>query len=424
MRSTRFSAIPQYRHTADFRFTTKSAEVTEFPLYHQIGRNSALASNRPQPPIPGFATKSFAAADSPLIRRSGPHSIPPILDGIPLEIKHVNVTIDKPGFAFNPTNCNPLNLTGNIQSTQGTNAPVSVPFQITNCATLKFDPKFSANTAGAAHPNGPGASFHVRVLAKEGPGGGEANIKRVEVQLPKLLPARLTTLQKSCTQAQFSANPAGCPEFSFVGTATARTPVLSNALTGPAILVSHGGAAFPDLVIVLQGEGITLDLVGNTQITKGITYSRFETIPDAPVSSFELDLPQSKHSALSSTSFSGLCGQNLVMPTFMEAQNGAQLHQNTQIEITGCGPKIAITKKKLTGNSISVTVKTTVKGVVTITGAGLRKTTKTLGAGTHTLKVPLTANGRTARNKHHKIKIKAALKAGKKTVSKSTGLKL
>jgi hypothetical protein len=317
-----------------------------------------------------------------------------------------------------------MSITGQITGIEGASSPVSVPFQAANCAALKFAPKFSANTAGAAHPNGPGASFHVRVLAKEGPGGGEANIKRVEVQLPKLLPARLTTLQKSCTQAQFSANPAGCPEFSFVGTATAHTPVLSNALTGPAILVSHGGAAFPDLVIVLQGEGIVLDLVGNTQIKNGITYSRFETIPDAPVSSFELDLPQSKHSALSSTSFSGLCGQNLVMPTFMEAQNGAQLHQNTQITITGCGPKIAITKKKLTGNSVSVTVKTSVKGVVTITGAGLRKTTKTLGAGTHTLKVPLTANGRTARNKHHKIKIKAALKAGKKTVSKSTGLKL
>ena len=350
--------------------------------------------------------------------------LPQSKDGVQFRLKTVNTEINRPGFILNPTNCAPQSITGTLSAFQGATAAVSTPFQAQGCAALKFQPKFSANTAGAAHPNGPGASFHVRVLAKEGPGGGEANIKRVEVQLPKLLPARLTTLQKSCTQAQFSANPAGCPEFSFVGTATARTPVLSNALTGPAILVSHGGAAFPDLVIVLQGEGITLDLVGNTQITKGITYSRFETIPDAPVSSFELDLPQSKHSALSSTSFSGLCGQNLVMPTFMEAQNGAQLHQNTQIAITGCGPKISITKKKLQGNSVSVTVKTSVKGVVTITGPGLRKTTKTLGAGTHTLKVPLTANGRTARNKHHKIKIKAALKAGKKTVSKTTGLKL
>jgi hypothetical protein len=40
--------------------------------------------------------------------------------------------------------------------------------------------------------------------------------------------------------------------------------------------------------------------------------------------------------------------------------------------ITGCGPKIAITKKKLQGNSVSVTVKTSVKGVVTITGAVLK----------------------------------------------------
>jgi hypothetical protein len=357
--------------------------------------------------------------------------LPQIVDGVPTDLRSINSIIDRPGFLFNPTNCTLAAFTGTAWGTPppgaggpGATAPISSGFGVGSCRELEFHPKVAVTTAGAAHPNGPGASFHVRVLAHEGPGGGEANIKRVEVQLPKLLPARLTTLQKSCTQAQFSANPAGCPEFSFVGTATARTPVLSNALTGPAILVSHGGAAFPDLVIVLQGEGITLDLVGNTQIKNSITYSRFETIPDAPVSSFELDLPQSKHSALSSTSFSGLCGQNLVMPTFMEAQNGAQLHQNTQIEITGCGPKIAITKKKLTGNSITVTVKTSVKGVVTITGAGLRKTTKTLGAGSHTLKVPLTATGRTARNKHHKIKIKAALKAGKKTVSKSTGLKL
>jgi hypothetical protein len=173
--------------------------------------------------------------------------------------------------------------------------------------------------------------------------------------------------QKSCTQAQFSANPAGCPEFSFVGTATAHTPVLSNPLTGPAILVSQGGAAFPDLVIVLQGEGIRIDLVGNTQIKNGVTYSRFETIPDAPISDFELNLPQSRHLALASTSFNGFCGntrlvsvrkrvsvrvraqirhvsrtvkqlqvQPLSMPTKFEAQNGAVIKQNTPVTITGC----------------------------------------------------------------------------------------
>src|SRR5664280_1118057 len=35
-------------------------------------------------------------------------NIPHILDGIPLQIKHVNVNINRPGFTFNPTSCNPI----------------------------------------------------------------------------------------------------------------------------------------------------------------------------------------------------------------------------------------------------------------------------------------------------------------------------
>jgi hypothetical protein len=339
------------------------------------------------------------------------YAIPRVIDGVPVQIKKVNVLVNRSAFAFNPTSCARQALTGTIASDEGASAPVSVPFQAANCALLKFAPKFSANTAGAAHPNGPGASFHVRVLAHEGPGGGEANIKRVEVQLPKLLPARLTTLQKSCTQAQFSANPAGCPEFSFVGTATARTPVLSNALTGPAILVSHGGAAFPDLVIVLQGEGITLDLVGNTQIKNSITYSRFETIPDAPVSSFELDLPQSKHSALSSTSFSGLCGQNLIMPTFMEAQNGAQLHQNTQIAITGCKPKIKVLRHSVKGHTATIVVSVPAAGKLVATGKGLSRGTGKIGkGGSVTVKLTLSKSQQAFLAKHKGRKLKVNVK--------------
>ena len=68
---------------------------------------------------------------------------------------------------------------------------------------------------------------------------------------------------------------------------------------GPAIFVSHGGEAFPSLILVLQGYGVTIDLTGATFISKsGITSSTFKTVPDQPFSTFELTLPTGKFSAL------------------------------------------------------------------------------------------------------------------------------
>ena len=86
---------------------------------------------------------------------------------------------------------------------------------------------------------------------------------------------------------------------------------------------------------MLQGYGVTIDLVGSTFInTAGITSSTFKTVPDAPVGSFELTLPQGRDSALAATE--NLCKQKLMMPTEFLAQNGAEIHQSTKISVTGC----------------------------------------------------------------------------------------
>jgi hypothetical protein len=343
--------------------------------------------------------------------------LPQLVDGVPLRLKTVNVTIDRPGFMLNPTNCEQQSIKGTIAAAQGATASVSSPFAVGGCASLPFKPSFTASTrAKTSRANG--ASLVVKVAQKP----GEANIHKVDLQLPLALPTRLTTLHGACTEAQFNTNPAGCPAASIIGTATAVTPVLSVPLTGPAYLVSHGGAAFPDVEFILQGQGVTIVLDGKTDIKKGITYSRFETVPDAPISSFETVLPEGPHSVLAANG--KLCGQSLAMPTTIVGQNGAQVTQSTNIAVTGCAQQISITKKKLSGNGVSVTVSTTLKGVVTITGAGLRKTSKTFAAGSHTIKVSLTATGRSVRKHRHKIKIKAALKVGKKTVSKTASLKL
>jgi hypothetical protein len=350
--------------------------------------------------------------------------LPTILQGIPLDLRTVNVTIDRSGFMFNPTSCSPLSVTGTIGSTGGASAGVSSPFEAANCANLPFKPSFAASTQGHTSKAN-GASLTVKIAQKP----GEANIHKVNLQLPISLPSRLTTLQKACTASQFESNPAGCPEGSFVGTATAHTPLVAVPLTGPAILVSHGGAAFPDVVFVLQGEGIRIDLVGNTDIKKGITFSRFETVPDAPISSFETSLPEGSHSVLATnlpaSAKYNFCGQTLTMPTTITGQNGAQVTQSTNIAVTGCGkPSIKITKTKIEGNTVLVTVTTTQQGTVTVSGNGLKTIKKTLGAGAHQLKVSLTKNGRTARKHHKKTTVKASVKDSNGSSSKTMNLKL
>jgi hypothetical protein len=274
--------------------------------------------------------------------QAGAHAIPHLIDGIPVQIKKVNVLINRPGFTFNPTNCSPMSITGSIASDEGASSPVAVPFQATNCATLQFAPKFAVTTSGKTSKAN-GASLGVRLTYPQAPFGSQANIKQVKVELPKALPSRLTTLQKACTAAQFNTDPAGCPAASIIGHAKAITPLLPVPLEGPAYFVSNGGEAFPNLIMVLQGYGVRLDLVGDTFISKaGITSSTFKTVPDAPVGSFELNLPQGPHSAL--TANGNLCASKLVMPTEMVAQNGAVTHKNTTIAVTGCPKKKTLTR--------------------------------------------------------------------------------
>ncbi len=272
----------------------------------------------------------------------GPYRIPTLIDGIPLQIKHVFVDVNRPGFTFNATNCSPLAVTGTLTSTEGATSALSVPYQVTNCAVLAFKPKLEASTSGKTS-RANGASFHVKLGYPAGP--YDANIAKVKVELPKALPSRLTTLQKACTAAVFNANPAACPPASIVGQATATTPELPVPLSGPAYFVSHGGESFPSLIIVLQGYGVTVHLVGSTFINKaGITSSTFKTVPDAPVGTFELTLPQGQYSALAANG--NLCKEKLAMPTEFVGQNGALIKTSTKIAVTGCGKHKAKHAKK------------------------------------------------------------------------------
>jgi hypothetical protein len=274
---------------------------------------------------------------------SGP--LPHILEGVPLDIRTINVDINRKGFTFNPKNCEEMHVMSSITSTEGATATPSSRFQAANCAALPLKPVLSASTRGNGSDRGNGASLNVKITERS----GEAGIRSVHLELPRKLPARLSTLQKACTEATFDADPANCPASSDVGTGIAHTPVLPVPLEGPAYFVSHGGAEYPELVFVLQGDGVTIDLAGETHINSKtkITSSTFGTVPDAPISSFEANLPEEPNSALATLTPKGLCGSaSLSMPTTIIGQNGAEIKQATKVAITGCPKKLSKSTKK------------------------------------------------------------------------------
>jgi hypothetical protein len=263
--------------------------------------------------------------------------IPQFVKGAPSQIKVLNVTIDRAGFQFNPTNCTPTAVTGTLAGYEGAATPVASSFHAANCSSLPFTPKLTSSAAGQGSKLN-GTALNVKI---ESAGLGQAGIAKVFLTIPKILPSRLTTIQKACVDSVFEKNPAACDEGSLIGKATIHTPVFKNPLTGPAYLVSHGNAAFPDVEFVLQGEGVTIILDGKTDIKKGVTYSRFESSPDAPFTTFETNLPAGPHSALTINTEEAktynICSKKVTLPTVLTGQNGAVINQTTKVAISGCG---------------------------------------------------------------------------------------
>jgi hypothetical protein len=297
-------------------------------------------------------------------------TLPTIFKGIPLRLRTISVTVDRPDFLFNPTNCGALSTDTTLTSTFGATQTLSSPFSVSDCGALVFKPTFTA--AASAHvskADGASLTVSVRQLAHE------ANIAAVRVELPAQLPTRLSTLKEACPEATYAAGPLACPPGSRVGSATVTTPVLPDTLTGPAYLVSHGGGAFPDLVLLLEGDGVRIVLEGETKIKDGITTSTFPSIPDVPISSFALDLPTGPDSVLGA--YGNLCSRALVMPTTITAQSGAQLSQNTILAVSGCPfgsfrHKVRILHRKIQGDVLFLTVQALQAGAITASGRGIR----------------------------------------------------
>ncbi len=263
---------------------------------------------------------------------------PTIVGGVPIRLRLLSVTVDHPSFMLDPTSCGDLFTDTSLVSSFGATDTVSTPFKATDCSALPFSPSFSASTS-AKHTRRFGASLDVSVTEKP----GQANIKSVDVMLPRRIVANLKTLNYACPEKTFATSRSSCPPQSKVGSARVTTPTLPGTLTGFAYFVSRGGAGFPNLDLVVSGDGVTIILVGQTNISGDYTHSKFASLPDVPIHSFNLKLPTSSNSALSGNG--SFCKGVLRMPTTIVAQNGKTVRQRTKLKVFGCKGKSAKNRK-------------------------------------------------------------------------------
>jgi hypothetical protein len=299
------------------------------------------------------------------------------------------------------------------------------PTGATGCEALSFTPKLSAVADGrTSAANGAGLKVTIEQPLDQ------SNVKSVSVQLPKELTARGSTVAAACPEATFQADPAGCASAQ-VGTVAASTPLLPDALGGPVYLVAHA-TGLPTIEALLQGHKLSIDLSGTITFTTTGLQSTFATVPDAPITSFVLDLPTGPHSALSSTK--GVCSGPLTMPTTIVGQSGARVEQTTPITVTDCAAsvpsvaKLKILSARVKGSVATLVVQVPRAGTLTARGKGLRKASrKVTKAGKVTLKLRLSKSGRVLRARRHrahrKLKVPVTLRLGSLKASRTLTFK-
>lgn len=259
--------------------------------------------------------------------------LPQILDGIPIAYRDVRVEINRADFTINPTSCEPMQVASSLTSVTGQTASPGSRFQVADCERLAFKPKLSLKFAGQTKRSGNPAL--TAVLTQ--PEGQNANVAGAQVILPKTEFIDNSHINGPCTRVQFNANQ--CPESSILGTATAYSPLLEQPLTGPVYFRSNGGEReLPDLVADLNGA-IHVTLVGFIDSVKvgkesSRVRTRFQSVPDAPVSKFILKLRGGSRGLLENSQ--NLCQVKPVAKVTMEGQNGKSSDFQQKIA-TVCG---------------------------------------------------------------------------------------
>jgi hypothetical protein len=260
--------------------------------------------------------------------------IPDVFGGVKLDLRSINLDIDRSQFMINPTNCAAQATTGAINgggadptnSATFSSYAVNDPFQASECNKLGFKPKLKVTLNGPTK-----RAKNPRLTAVLNAKNGQANVLRTALVMPHSLFLDQGHIGTVCTRPQLASH--ACPKKSVYGHAEAKSPLLDRKLKGKVFLVSSNHE-LPDLLVDLRGQ-VEIYLRGVISSKHGGLKTVFNNVPDVPVSRFALKMKGGKKSLLVNST--NTCAKPQRAKLNIKGQNGKKVKNNKfKLNIASC----------------------------------------------------------------------------------------
>ena len=264
--------------------------------------------------------------------------IPNLFDGVKLDIRAIDVDLNRAQFMLNPTNCSAGGSTGAVAGGGADPAnpaafssyPINDPYSATGCNSLKFKPKLFTKLTGKTKRNG-----NPKLRAVLEARNGDANIDRTALTLPHSLFLDQSHIGTVCTRPQLASQT--CPKASIYGKAEAKTPLLDEKVKGNVYLVANPDHKLPDLLADMRGQ-VNVQLRGVISSKRGGLKTVFNGLPDVPVKKFILNMYGGKKSLLVNST--NICKGKQLAVLNIKGQNGAKVKNNKyRLNTASCGGK-------------------------------------------------------------------------------------
>jgi hypothetical protein len=239
----------------------------------------------------------------------------------------------------------------------------SARLTVTGCENVPFAPTIEA-LLGGPQSNAPDAFGSLSVTVRQKP--GESATRSATVNLPSVVGPALTSLSRVCSKSDFGRG--ACPPETQKGEATATTPLLPIALSGPVHLIDNA-PDLPQIGVTLTGGPLpAIRFLGSIDLGPTGLVNTFPVLPEVPLTSFMLKFAGGPGGLLQNAR--DLCAGAGNISAGFEGYNGksAQSTSPVAVDQAGCPSVPPVVPKPLASGKLSAVKKGKPRLTLTLRG--------------------------------------------------------